>query len=226
MMDRTPLDVLDAIHSTRAMRYLKPDPIPDEVLWEILDAAICGPTGGNMQGWGWIIVRDPSRKREIGEWYLGYMDAMYGGFNPDDLTGGQRAVYETGSGTATWVARRTDVGVDDRNYRAAMHLAHHLADVPAIVFPVLRGGGPLSSILGAVQNLMLAARAFGIGSVLVGGPPHADELLGLPQGVSGVNVMVPLGYPARGDFSQPRRRPVEEVVHWERWGEQTARPAR
>ena len=60
MPDREPLDVLDAIHSTRAMRYLKPDPIPDDLLWAILDAAIRGPTGGNTQGWGWVVVSSES----------------------------------------------------------------------------------------------------------------------------------------------------------------------
>jgi nitroreductase len=78
-----------------------------------------------------------------------------------------------------------------------------------------------SSIYGAVQQLLLAARAYGIGGVLTSlhlvGEREVDELLGLPEDAATMG-LVPLGYPARGRWSTPRRQPVEEVVHWERWG--------
>jgi len=68
MTTRDPIDVVDAIFSTRSMRYLMPDPIPGDVIWDLLDAAIRGPTGGNMQQWAWIVVTDRDKKRAIAEW--------------------------------------------------------------------------------------------------------------------------------------------------------------
>ena len=218
MPGREPLDIIEAIHSTPARRYLRPDPIPDDVLWELLDAAIRGPTGGNRQQWGWVVVRDPETKRQIAEWYRPGVVAAYGHDRaaPESHTGGAATVDES------------NVGINASNQRAVLHLAEHVGEAPVLVFPVLRGatadGRPHGgSIYGAVQNLMLAARSHGIGSVLTGGPALSDsfpinELLGLPEDAA-VMAMIPLGYPARGRWAQPKRRPVEEVTHWERWGE-------
>ena len=227
MPEREPLDVLDAIHSTRAMRYLKPDPIPDEVLWAILDAAIRGPTGGNNQGWGWLVVRDPELKRQIAEGYWAMLSRIYGyeRFSDEELAGGRRILGRA--------VQEGETGIDARNRRAVIHLAEHFAEAPVIVAPVIEnaaggrdtraGGAALgSSIYGAVQNLMLAARAHGIGSVFTWGLDETSgftELFGLPE-TARVMCLVPLGYPARGAFSQPRRQAVETVVHWDRWGRQ------
>jgi nitroreductase len=63
------LPVLDALHSTPARRYLSAEPIPDDVMWAILDAAVRGPSGGNQQGWAWIVVTDPAIKRQVAQWY-------------------------------------------------------------------------------------------------------------------------------------------------------------
>ena len=63
--DEQPLTVLEALHSTPARRYLAPDPIPDDVLWAILDAAIRGPSGGNTQHWGWVVVTDQQVKDRV-----------------------------------------------------------------------------------------------------------------------------------------------------------------
>ena len=210
MPDREPLDVMEAIQSTRAMRYLKPDPIPDELLWEILDAAIRGPTGGNRQGWGWVVVRDAETKRRIAAWYGEGWQRAYGHNREEQL------------------ASADSEGLGRVNYLSAEHLAEHLEEAPVWIFPVLRGTasatspGAGSSIYGAVQNLMLAARAHGIGSTLTSlYGAHEDDvraLLGLPDDARTFG-LIPLGYPARGSFSQPRRRSVDEVTHWERWGE-------
>ena len=232
MLDREPLDVMDAIHSTRAMRYQKPDPIPEEVLWEILDGAIRGPTGGNNQDWGWVIIRDQGVKDRIAELYEPRLKGTYGydAVSNDDLESGQRITRDG--------LREGDVGIDARNRRAVVHLAEHVARSPVIVAPVMRNAktGPdtrrqgarlAGSIQGAAQNLMLAARAHGIGSVLTWSLDEdsgLNELLGLPQDAA-VMALIPLGYPARAPFSQARRQPVETVVHWDRWGEQKERPA-
>ena len=231
MPDREPLDVLDAIHTTRAQRFLKPDPIPEDVLWEILDAAVRGPTGGNQQGWGWVVIRDPEIKQQIAEVYSERLLSAYGyGRVSDEELGTARI---TRGGVA-----EGEVGIDQRNRRGVVHLAEHYAEVPVIVAPVMQtaarmddntrraGAGLGGSIYGAMQNLMLAARAFGIGSVLTWTLDEGTffrDLLGLPEN-SFVMGLIPLGYLDKGRFSQPRRKPLGEVVHWDRWGEQQDAP--
>ena len=231
MTDREPLDVLDAIHTTRAQRFLKPDPIPEDVLWQILDAAVRGPTGGNQQGWGWVVIRDQATKDAIAKVYSERILAAYG--------------YERVSDADLGTARITrgaieegEIGIDQRNRRGVVHLAEHYAEAPVIVAPVMRvaarmddntrrsGAGLGGSIYGAVQNLMLAARAFDIGTVMtwtLDDSPLFRDLLGLPDDAF-VMCLIPLGYLERGRFSQARRRPLGEVVHWDRWGEQRDAP--
>jgi nitroreductase len=231
MPDREPLDVLDAIHTTRAQRYLKPDPIPEDVLWQILDAAVRGPTGGNQQGWGWVVIRDPAIKQEIAKVYSERLLSAYGYERVSDEELG------TGRITRGGVAEG-EIGIDQRNRRGVVHLAEHYAEVPVIVAPVMQtaarmaedsrraGAGLGGSIYGAMQNLMLAARAFGIGSVLTWTLDESTffrDLLGLPENTF-VMGLIPLGYLEKGSFSQARRQPLGEVVHWDHWGEQQTAP--
>jgi nitroreductase len=205
-----PLAVLDALHSTPARRYLSAEPIPDEVIWAILDAAVRGPSGGNLQGWGWVVVTDPAVKAPIAEWYREGWAAAYGRRREEILA-----------------APPEDGGLSRASFLAAEHLASHLEEAPVWIFPVLRHAAGSrnprlgSSIYGAVQQLMLAARAYGIGSTLtslyLGHEDEVRELLGLPEDALTMG-LIPLGYPARGRWAQPKRRPVEHVVHWGRWG--------
>ncbi|MCY3647988.1 MAG: nitroreductase family protein [Chloroflexi bacterium] len=231
MPDREPLDVLDAIHTTRAQRFLKPDPIPEDVIWEILDAAVRGPTGGNQQGWGWVVVRDQATKDAIAKIYSERLLSSYGYERVSDEELG------TGRITRGGIAEG-EIGIDARNRRGVVHLAEHFAEVPVIVAPVMQtaarmsdntrrsGAGLGGSIYGAVQNLMLAARAFDIGTVMtwtLDEDSGVNELLGLPENAF-VMALIPLGYLEKGRFSQARRRPLGEVVHWDRWGEQQDAP--
>jgi len=208
------LPVLEALHSTPSRRYLAPDPIPDEVLWAILDAAIRGPSGGNSQPWGWVVVTDEQIKKQVATWYRENWEAAYGSRRDQILA-----------------AQADPGGLSPRGFLGAEHLAHHLEEAPVWVFPVLRNAAGAtsprigSSIYGAVQQLCLAARAYGIGTSLTTlYHSHEDELrelLGLPADALTM-ALIPLGYPARGRWAEPVRRPVEEVVHWNRWG--AARP--
>jgi nitroreductase len=205
-----PLPVLDALHSTPARRYLSTEPVPDEIIWALLDAAIRGPTGGNRQGWGWVVVTDPAIKRPVAEWYLAGWDAAYGRRREQILAAPPAAD-----------------GLSRPSFLAAEHLAGHIADAPVWIFPVLRDAAGVSnprlgaSIYGAVQNLILAARAYGIGTTLTTlYSRHEDDvrdLLGLPGDALTMGLL-PLGYPARGRWAEPKRRPVQDVVHWNRWG--------
>ncbi|MEX2373274.1 MAG: nitroreductase family protein [Dehalococcoidia bacterium] len=215
MVDPEPITVIEALHSTPARRYLKPDPIPDDVLWAILDAATRGPSGGNSQGWGWVVVTDAQVKRQIAAWYREGWQAAYG-TRRDDIMG------EGAAGDA----------LGRRNFLSAEHLAMHLEDAPVWVIPVLRGAAQArnpragSSIYGAVQQLMLAARAYGIGATLTtlyaGHEDDVRALLGLPDDALTM-ALIPLGYPSQGRWAQPKRKPVADVTHWDRWGEHRAR---
>ena len=203
------MDVFEAMGTLRAMRRLKPDPVSDDDLWKILDAAIKAPSGGNLQPWNFLVIRDPDTKRRLGEYYLDAWSKVY-----------------TGASDAMLADPRSA-----RNFRSAEHLAHHLAEAPVIIIATLRKGGlgvgPLagSSIYPAVQNLMLAARALGLGTALTTlHKLHEDEvktLLGIPEPVETM-ALIPLGWP-RGRFGAPMRLPVEKVVYWEKWDERRAR---
>lgn len=204
-----PIDLLGALHSTPARRYLKPDPIPDDVLHAILDAAIRGPSGGNAQAWAWIVVTDPEVKRPIAEWYREGWERAYG------------------SRRDAIMASDDAEGLGKRNFLSAEHLANHLEEAPVWVIPVLLGAatsqGPRtgSSIYGAVQHLMLAARAYGIGAMLTSlYAAHEDDvkrLLGIPEDALTM-ALIPLGYPERGRWAQPKRKPVGEVTYLNGWG--------
>jgi nitroreductase len=208
--DPEPLPVLEALHSTPARRYLSAEPVPDDVIWAILDAAVRGPSGGNRQAWGWVVVTDPEIKRQVAEWYREGWSAAYGRRREQILA-----------------APLASGGLSRRSFLAAEHLAHHLEEAPVWIFPVLRDAAGVSnprlgaSIYGAVQQLILAARAFGVGTTLTtlyaGHEDDLRELLGLPEDALTMG-LVPLGYPAQGRWAQPKRRPVQEVVHWNRWG--------
>jgi nitroreductase len=202
--------ILDALHSTPARRYLSAEPVPDDVIWDILDAAVRGPSGGNQQGWGWVVVTDPAIKRQVAEWYREGWSAAYGRRREEILA-----------------APSVPDGLSRRSFLAAEHLAQHLEEAPVWIFPVLRNAAGVTSprlgasIYGAVQQLILAARAFGVGTTLTTlYTRHEDdvrELLGLPDDALTMGLL-PLGYPAQGRWAQPKRRPVAEVVHWNRWG--------
>jgi nitroreductase len=208
--DAEPLPVLDALHSTPARRYLSAEPVPDEVIWAILDAAVRGPSGGNQQAWGWVVVTDPAVKSQVAQWYREGWQAAYGSRREQILAAPPRPG-----------------GLSRRSFLAAEHLAQHLEEAPVWIFPVLRHAADSAnprlgaSIYGAVQQLMLAARAFGVGTTLTtlyaGHENEVRDLLGLPADALTM-ALIPLGYPAQGRWAEPRRLPVADVVHWNQWG--------
>ena len=196
------MEVFETINTLRAMRRLKTDPVSDEDIWKLLDAAIKAPSGGNSQPWNFLVVRDPETKRKIGEYYLDAWDKTYG----------------SGPGRE----QRERMG---KVYTSAEYLAHHLAEAPLFIIATVRGDGsnPLAgaSIYPAVQNLMLAARALGLGTTLTTlhklHEKEVKELLGVPDDVQTM-ALIPVGWP-KGKFGVPPRMPAEKVVYWEKWEE-------
>lgn len=205
------LDVFEAIYTTRAMRRLKPDPVPDDLVWKVLDAAIRAPSGGNRQPWNFIVIRDPQTKRRIAEWYLDSWKSSYGPL---------REAAMASPATA-------------KTFASADYLANHLAEVPVLIIATVNMAGvapvspPGASIYPAVQNLMLAARALGLGTALTtlhrAHEQEVKDLLGIPEGVETM-CLIPLGWP-RGKFGQGQRIPVEKVTYWDRWGATRERTA-
>lgn len=198
------MDFYDVITTQRAMRRLKTDPVPDELIWKILDTAIKAPSGGNAQPWNFLVVRDPEQKRRIGEWYLEAWNLAYGPAKDTMMANPGMA----------------------RTFTSADHLANHLADVPVLIIATIKKGMPnISSTLGAsiypaVQNLMLAARAEGLGTTLTTlhkmHEQDVKELLGIPDDIETM-ALIPIGWP-KGKFGTPARMPVEKVVYWDSWG--------
>ncbi|GLY00547.1 MULTISPECIES: nitroreductase family protein [Actinoplanes] len=207
-VDPENLPLLEALHSTPARRYLSTADIPDDIVRAILDAAIRGPSAGNGQFWAWIVVKDPQVKKQIAGWYREGWERHYGSRREQIL------------------AAPAGSPMSKTSFLAADHLATHLEEAPVWIFPVLLGAAKStnprlgSSIYGAVQQLILAARAHGIGATLttlhIGHEADVRELLGLPEDALTM-ALIPLGYPAKGRWSQPKRRPLDEVVHFERF---------
>jgi len=204
------MDFFDVVGTQRAMRRLKPDPIPPAVIRRILDAAICAPSGGNRQGWAFIVVQDASLRGKIGALYR------------------ESFMLLLEHAPAYKAATTAPAGSPDRKMiDSALYLADHMAAAPVLLLACIGTDGARpgltsgASIYPAVQNILLAARALGIGSTLttVHHRFRHDEvrsLLGVPNDVE-VAALIPLGYPS-GSFGRPPRRPVSEVAFSDRWG--------
>jgi nitroreductase len=212
-------DLYEAMSTLRAVRRLRPDPIPEDVLERVLQAACWAPTGGNMQPWRVIVVRSPERKAKL------------------------QAIYEPEwqNYTATNRARleKAPLGADRdklaRTLAAGDHLAAHLGEVPVILMfcanPKLMaitdakldrismvGGG---SVYPAVQNTMLACRAEGLGCTLTTlhciQEPKVLEALDIPEGWATV-AMVPIGYPLGGGHGPIARQPPSALAFDDAFG--------
>ena len=218
------MDLFEAMYSARALRRFKPDPVPDEVMTKVLDAAIRAPSGSNAQTWLFVVVKDAEQRRKLGEIYR---------------KGGQILfkMYENRP-----PAQHMSAESQERLLNSAQYLVDHMAEAPVLLLACIKqepqGGPPPSltpelmnamramgrmagsSIYPAVQNIILACRAFGLGTVLT--TIHAfyeDEVksvLGLPAEVQTFALM-PIGYP-RGKFGPVVRRPLSEVAYLDRYG--------
>jgi nitroreductase len=199
--DRLNMPLGEAIYTLRAIRRMKPDPIPTEDLHTIMEAAIQAPNGGNVQNWHFLLVVDDEQRRQLAELY-----------------------HEA------WWAKRKDVGINgpddipetDRVGRAAMRFADEFGIAPAVVLVFATVPGPLAmgSVIPAVQNLLLSARALGVGGTITTLHPQVEDrmraLFEVPEQAQLVYV-IPLGYP-RGRFGPVTRKPLSEVGSLDRWG--------
>jgi len=195
------VEFFEVVQHQRACREFAAEVPDDDVVGRVLTAATFAPSAENRQPWVFVVVRDDTRRAAIG-----------------DLA---RRAWE-GGGRQWSEGRLTPSMLDevDRGARGSVAAAPVLVVVAAdttLGLPATVG----ESVFPAVQNLLLAATALGLGSALttlpvVGGREELAELLGLPPDVVPLAV-VPLGYPAR-PLGPPRRRPLREKAHAERYG--------
>ncbi|MCL4685811.1 nitroreductase family protein [Myxococcota bacterium] len=212
------MDLYDAMKTLRAVRRLRPDPIPDDVLRRVLEAATWAPTGGNVQPWRIVVVRDREKKQRLGSLYAEHWSA-YTATHRKLLAKAPDAVRER----------------NERMIRAGDHLSEHFADTPAVLVQCFHSealavtdaeqgrvsvvGG--ASVYPAIQNLLLACRAEGLGCVLTtllcAAEPEVRALLGIPDPWY-TSAAVPIGYPVLGGHGPISRRPVEKMVFADVWG--------
>ena len=211
------IGLFEAIYTTRSMRRLKADPLPRETLETILDAGVHAPSGSNFQNWAFLIVEGVEDKRFVRDHYLKhYRELERIGSIPsmDDIPPDRRRMFDT-----------------------AIHLAEHMDEVPVLLLAITGTDFPTyadannprsitatlhASIYPAVQNILLAARALGVGATLT--TLHyffEDELkarFGVPADKE-IAALIPMGYP-RGRFGPTTRQPASGITHWGRWNSQ------
>ncbi|MFN0144872.1 MAG: nitroreductase family protein [Dehalococcoidia bacterium] len=194
------------IYSTRALRRFKPDPIPDEVMFQLFDAAIRASSGQNAQDWRYVVITNPAVKAQMQEWALESWER-----------------YKARYGTSEEIERLPRS--QRLSLRSVEHMSHNIATVPAVVLVLGMKGRhstPGGSTFPAVQNFMLAARALGLGASIfnLSMRPELHEMLGIPE-TNQMYCLIPIGYPT--DRQGPvKRKPVREVVFSERFGQRWA----
>ena len=209
------MGIFETMYTMRAMRRLKPDPVPLETIRKILEAGTQAPSGQNLQAWAFVVLQDPDKKKFFQERYhKAILDRFGEGMTPDP----------------------NDTSSFARTVRSALHLAEHMHEAPVLLlvcgkrdwpFAVPKdkrvGHAPPSygSIYPCVQNILLACRALGLGASLT--TMHQmfeDELherVGIPDDY-GVVATIPIGFPS-GKFGPVKRRPAPDVTHFDTWGQ-------
>jgi nitroreductase len=200
--DLTPSELLT---TTRAIRRLRPDPVPVDILADIVADALCAPTASNRQNWRFIVVTDRELLRKLGELHA----LIYGN-----------------------VRSFAEFILPESIFRSVEHMGDHFGEAGAVVLvgatEAPGGTGTVhgfrtwyAGVLPAAWSVILAARVRGLGAtltttVLEGAHDEVRELLGVPDDVVLV-AAIPLGYPS-GRFGRPPRNPLHEVAHLDRWG--------
>jgi len=203
-------DLFEIQHTTRAMRRLKPDPVPDDLIRQILLAGQAAASGGNTQRWRFLVLKDPKIKKAVQVYYKKAFDEVVG---PRYAT----SAPPPGSDPARY----------KRQHAAVEYLTDHYHEAPVWIVACLEDGsvsGPGrsagASIYPAVQNMLLAARALGLGSTLttrhINYEKEVDAAMGIPPGFHSYAIL-PIGYPM-GRFGPVGRGPLADVVYLDGWG--------
>lgn len=216
-MDLTTVDKL--LTTTRSVRRRLDlsRAVQPEIIEECLEIAIQAPTGGNSQGWHFVVVSDAAKRARIGELYRESFYIYAQSQQEQGATRGEGEQYEQ---------QRMRV------VKSAVYLANHMSDVPLMIIPCIHGRvenlGPMAqaglygSILPATWSLMLALRARGLGAAWTTLHLRYEReiagLLGLPDDVTQA-ALLPVAYFTGEDFHTAKRTPAHEVTSWGSWGE-------
>lgn len=197
------MDVFEAMGTARAMRFYKPDPVPQELLDKVLWAATRASNPNNTQAWEFVVVRDPEVRHRLGEITAPFAERVKSFPDPGNAT-------------------------DRRTLKGAHNLGASLGRIPVVIFVcgrnVYPAGAPretmmYSAMYAASQNLVVAARALGLGAAFTTlhhvNEPAFRGVLGIPDDVY-IGTVIPLGYPD-GPEGPVTRKPVDEVVHYDHW---------
>jgi nitroreductase len=207
MTDST--DVFHIMATTRSMRRLKPDPVPDALIRKILAAGLGAANGGNAQKWRFLVLKEPARKQAVQVWYKKAFD---------EWVGPRYASSPPPPGS--------DPARFSRQHKAVEYLTDHYHEAPVWIVACLEDGpnpdrSQGASIYPAVQNMLLAARALGLGSTLTTRhlrfEKETDAALGLPPNVHSYAIL-PIGWPM-GNFGPTGRGKLSEFVYLENWGQ-------
>lgn len=204
------IGLFETIHTMRAMRRLKPDPVPDTLVRKIIEAGLCAPSGGDVQHWRFVVVKDPEIKRNIQIPYRRALDKLLPRYRAAPPPPGKTEAQKL------------------RMLAAVEYLTNHLHEAPVLIVCCLVGDFAKSvghekmsgaSIYPAVQNMLLAARALGLGATLTTRhllyEKEVNEALGMPENAESFAV-IPIGYPV-GRFGPVTREPVGKVAFLDRW---------
>jgi nitroreductase len=214
LLDLNPDDLLSTTRSVR-LRLDLTRPVEHSLIEECLDIAQQAPTGGNQQGWSFVVVTDAETRRALGTLYKQGWDA----YLQDIAT---RAATETPAMPSRSVLRV---------YRSAQYLADHMGEVPVLVVPCIAGrtegaaaaeqASQWGSILPAVWSFMLAARARGLGTcwttLHLRHEREAAELLGIPYDRVMQAALIPVAHTIGEEFRPGPRKPLDSMVHWDQW---------
>ncbi len=203
-------DVFTIMQTTRSMRRLKPDPVPDALIAKILQAGACAANGGNTQRWRFLVVKDPAIKQAVQVWYKRAFDEVVG------------PRYANSAPPPGVTAERYH-----RQHAAVQYLTDHFHEAPVWIVACMDDGGATpnrssgASIYPAVQNMLLATRALGLGTTLTTRhllyEKESEQALGLPPGVHSYAIL-PIGYPM-GRFGPVGRGKLADITFQDRWGE-------
>ena len=230
--------IMEVMATMRAMRRLKPDPVPDELLGKLVEAATWAPSGGNLQAYSFVVVTDRAQMarlaqlwRVVCDFYLASFATVPPDHMPEERYGRLRdalrfqrdhfhetpaaivACYEL----AGWSARLRG---EWRRFGTALRALGPRRAAKVISGATSFGGrSEAASVYPGVQNLLLAARALGLAATLttwhLALEPEFKAVLGIPRSVK-TFAAIPVGWP-RGNFGPVQRRPAAEVIHRDRW---------
>ncbi len=191
-------------------------PVERQVIEECLQIAIQAPTGGNSQGWHFLIVSDPAKKEAIGALYRDSFQIYARSRQEQAATSGQGDLYEKQQA---------------RVAKSAVYLARRMGEAPLMILPCIHGrvenlgvlaqAGLYGSILPAAWSLMLALRARGLGTAWttlhLRYEKEVARILDIPDSVTQA-ALLPVAYFTGDDFKPARRIPAAQVTSWETWG--------